>query len=71
MTVRIRVTRFGGYVVDGPVELVDWEGQPIAAPRPDRVQLCRCGASANPPFCDGSHNRVPRPSDPEHEPDAG
>jgi CDGSH-type Zn-finger protein len=23
-----------------------------------RVALCRCGASANKPFCDGSHHRV-------------
>ena len=29
----------------------------------DRVALCRCGESANKPFCDGSHKRVAFKSD--------
>jgi CDGSH-type Zn-finger protein len=24
----------------------------------DKIFLCRCGGSANKPFCDGSHRRV-------------
>lgn len=49
----IRVSKDGPYHVTGGIELLDvrWgEG----APR-DHYTLCRCGASKNKPFCDGSH----------------
>jgi Dyp-type peroxidase family len=46
----------GPLVVHGPVEIVGGSGQRIgSAPGPT---LCRCGHSANKPFCDGSHARV-------------
>lgn len=43
--------------VTGALEIVDHDGEPIRAPTP-RVYLCRCGRSANKPFCDGSHART-------------
>ncbi len=46
----------GPLFVRGPVRIVGSDGQLI---REDtRVALCRCGASENKPFCDGSHRRV-------------
>jgi CDGSH-type Zn-finger protein/uncharacterized Fe-S cluster protein YjdI len=46
----------GPLVLHGAVELVTGTGHPIShAPHP---VLCRCGHSANKPFCDGSHARV-------------
>lgn len=50
---RIAVTKDGPYAVQGNCELVEarWAQ---GAPR-DRYTLCRCGASKNKPFCDGSH----------------
>ena len=46
----------GPLFVRGKVTIVDTEGTPI---RDDtRVALCRCGASRNKPFCDGSHRRI-------------
>ena len=49
----ITVTKDGPYAVRGAIELVDaaW-GQGASK---DRYTLCRCGASKNKPFCDGSH----------------
>jgi CDGSH-type Zn-finger protein len=46
----------GPLVVEGNVELCSGTGRTIE--RTTAVRLCRCGASANKPFCDGSHARV-------------
>lgn len=56
--VRIRLRQHGPYVIDGDdVEVVDWNGRPFVSERTP-VALCRCGASARKPFCDGSHARI-------------
>ena len=52
----IRCSRGASYVVTGGVELVGADGRPYE--RRERVTLCRCGASRNKPFCDGSHDDV-------------
>jgi uncharacterized Fe-S cluster protein YjdI/CDGSH-type Zn-finger protein len=46
----------GPLFVRGNLRIVDPDGRLI---REDtRVALCRCGASENKPFCDGSHRRI-------------
>jgi CDGSH-type Zn-finger protein len=55
--VRIRPLKNGPLEVSGPVDLVDAQGSP-KAPSEDPVYLCRCGQSANKPYCDGSHRKV-------------
>jgi len=51
-------TRMNGpYLVKGHFHLVDAEGKEFTLPG-DTIALCRCGHSANKPFCDGAHNRM-------------
>lgn len=62
MPTSIKVRLNGPYLVDlsqGGIELTDHEGTPIALPEGKaNVALCRCGASVNKPFCDGTHSRI-------------
>ena len=53
---RIRIRDNGPLLVEGPITIVDAEGNefPISGDKP-AIALCRCGASSNKPFCDGSH----------------
>ena len=44
----------GSLWVKGGIPVVSGDGQPYETR--NRVTLCRCGASANKPFCDGSHH---------------
>ncbi len=57
--VRIRCRLDGPLIVEGSVEVVDHHGHPFPVPtNKPLLALCRCGASANRPFCDGSHKRI-------------
>lgn len=47
--------------VQGNLEIVSGTGRVVA--RMAEAYLCRCGASSNKPFCDGSHARVGFKSD--------
>jgi CDGSH-type Zn-finger protein len=52
----VTVTDNGPYAVTGSIEL---SGVPFGdGASTEHYTLCRCGASANKPFCDGSHWRV-------------
>ena len=47
----------GNVTMSGASGRSSWQGKQVA--------LCRCGASTNKPFCDGSHKKVGFSSDPE------
>ena len=56
--VNIRIRDNGPFVVEGPVTVTDADGKEftIDSSKP-AIALCRCGQSANRPFCDGAHNK--------------
>jgi CDGSH-type Zn-finger protein len=54
----IRVLPNGPYRVTGPVTITDPQGNEIKIEEGRTVSLCRCGGSANKPFCDGTHGRI-------------
>jgi CDGSH iron-sulfur domain-containing protein 3 len=52
----IKLRDNGPLVIQGPVTVVDAEGNQFTLPADKpAVALCRCGHSQNKPFCDGSH----------------
>ena len=53
--VTIRVAPNGPLLVEGSVDVLDSAGAAFPSGDKPVVALCRCGASKNRPFCDGSH----------------
>lgn len=57
--VKITVRLNGPFRVEGPFKLVDANGNEWELPTGKPwVSLCRCGQSANKPFCDGTHKKI-------------
>jgi CDGSH-type Zn-finger protein len=53
--VTIKVRHNGPYLVTGAFTLTDADGTVYELPEGSAVVLCRCGRSANKPFCDSTH----------------
>jgi CDGSH-type Zn-finger protein len=56
--IKITVRKNGPYRVEGDLaslKLVDADGNPYDLTGKPGISLCRCGHSANKPFCDGAH----------------
>ena len=54
--VTVKLMKDGPLLVDGIVRVHSEDGTEIE--RSGKVSLCRCGGTANQPFCDGGHKRV-------------
>jgi CDGSH-type Zn-finger protein len=52
---KITVNSNGSIKVEGDFEICDPQGQAFGLAGRVAISLCRCGHSANKPFCDGSH----------------
>jgi CDGSH-type Zn-finger protein len=54
--VKVVMAKNGPILVNGPIQLEDANGKTIETD--ENCALCRCGASKNKPFCDGSHHGI-------------
>ena len=55
---KVIVRNNGPLRIEGEISLVDQEGRAFGLGGRSVISLCRCGHSANKPFCDGSHNKA-------------
>ncbi len=55
-TTKVKVVKGGPLMVEGALTITLADGE--EAEKEGVTALCRCGASANKPFCDGSHSKI-------------
>lgn len=53
----IKARENGPYKIVGTFTYIDSNGRPQTTTGPN-IALCRCGHSANKPFCDGAHRKT-------------
>lgn len=53
---KIKVSLDGPYLISNVTEFRNWLGEDL--PLQPQMALCRCGQSANKPYCDGTHAKV-------------
>jgi CDGSH-type Zn-finger protein len=58
MPAKITINNNGSIKVEGDFQVCDMEGKAFDLAGRTTIGLCRCGASENKPFCDGSHRKV-------------
>lgn len=56
-TTKITVNNNGSLKIEGAFEIADSTGKTYGLNGRTVVSLCRCGQSANKPFCDGAHKQ--------------
>jgi CDGSH-type Zn-finger protein len=56
--ITIKALKDGPYEVAGGAKLFDYQGKEYQEAQMPPIYLCRCGASKNKPFCDGTHKVI-------------
>ena len=56
-TTKITVKSNGAIRVEGDFEIVDMNGKSFGLGGRTHISFCRCGLTANKPFCDGEHRK--------------
>ena len=59
MSSKLTPLKHGPLKLEGEFELCDSAGKAFTTEAGKTVFLCRCGLSANKPFCDGKHKAAP------------
>lgn len=55
---KVTVVNNGPIRIEGDFVITDAEGREFGLGGRTVISLCRCGHSANKPFCDGTHKQV-------------
>jgi CDGSH-type Zn-finger protein len=58
MATKVTVQSNGSIRIEGDFEILDPAGAAFGLAGRTVISLCRCGQSANKPFCDGAHART-------------
>jgi 3-phenylpropionate/trans-cinnamate dioxygenase ferredoxin subunit len=61
MAIKITIIPKGPLLVSGDLsalEIAGSDGQAVDFSDKNKIFLCRCGASVNKPFCDGTHSKI-------------
>jgi len=56
--VKVTVRNNGPLRIEGEITLLDQDGKAFGLGERAAISLCRCGQSANKPFCDGTHGKA-------------
>lgn len=57
MAAKVTIFNNGPISIEGDFEIYDAQGNQYGLAGRTKIGLCRCGQSANKPFCDGAHGR--------------